>query len=259
MKTSFIRTVGALALSMATVSGASAEEPLRVGISAEPYPPFTYKSSSGDWTGFEVELAFALCDAMEASCEITPTDWNGIIPSLKSGKIDMIMNSMTITEERDKVIDFTDPYYASPEIYVGAKSLDFSGEEDLSGKILAVQSSTIHAAYVRETLKDSGATTRIYDQFVQMTRDLQAGRIDVFLADQVGTVDFLSSEEGQDYEAKAQTPNHPIFGKGAGIGLREDDDDLQKALNGAIEQVLSDGTCAAISEKYFDGDDICGA
>ena len=87
-------TVGGLTLGAAQVHAA---DTLKIGISAEPYPPFTYTSASGEWTGFEVELAEAICDAMQRECEITPTGWSGIIPSLKAGRIDMIMNSMTIT------------------------------------------------------------------------------------------------------------------------------------------------------------------
>lgn len=259
MKTSFIKTIGALALSMATVSGASAEEPLRVGISAEPYPPMTYKSSSGDWTGFEVEYAESICVAMKEDCVISPTGWSGIIPSLKAGKIDMIMNSMTITEDRSKVIDFTDAYYHSTQGYVGAKSLDFSGEEDLAGKNLGVQGSTIQAAYSRDALQDSGANVRIYDQYVQMIRDLQAGRIDVFLGDSIGALDFLGSPEGSKFEIKAAPPSHPIFEAGAGIGLRQDDDALRQRLNEAIAKVIENGSCQKLADKYLEGLDVCGA
>lgn len=257
MKSLFIKSLGAIALTVATVSGASAE-PLRVGISAEPYPPLTYKSSSGDWSGFEVELAHALCAAMDEECVITPTGWGGIIPSLNSGKIDMIMNSMSITEERSKVINFTDPYYHTTQGYVGAKSLDFSSEDDLAGKTLAVQGSTIQASYIREKHKDSGAKVRIYDQYIQMIRDLQAGRIDLFLADQVGSLEFLDSKDGSGFENKATAPDHPIFDGGVGIGLRKDDEELRAKLNDAIKDVLEDGTCGKLADEFLGGLDVCG-
>lgn len=257
MNSLFIKSISVVALTFATVSGASAE-PLRIGISAEPYPPLTYKTSSGDWTGFEVELAHAICASMKEECVITPTGWGGIIPSLNAGKIDMIMNSMTITDERSKVINFTDPYYYTTQGYIGAKSLDFTGEDDLSRKNLGVQGSTIQAAYSREELKDSGAKIRIYDQYVQMIRDLQAGRIDVFLADSIGSLEFLASDEGNGFEIKAAPQEHPIFDAGAGIGLRKDDIELRSQLNDAIRDVNDDGTCDKLADEFLGGLDVCG-
>lgn len=246
-------------LAMAALAGtAVADGPLKIGISGEPYPPFTYKGSDGDWTGFEVELADALCERMDRECVIAPTGWSGIIPALNSGKIDVIMNSMSITEERDKVIDFTDPYYYTAGAYVGAKDMDIELPEGLGDKILGVQAATTHASYAREALADTGVQVKMYDQQEQANRDLQAGRVDLILADQIAMGEFVERDEAQGYEIKAVTPRHPAFGDGIGIGVREEDDQLRRDLNGAIEAVLEDGTCTELSEQYF-GQDICGA
>lgn len=238
------------------VAAASAE-PIKVGIAAEPYPPFTYKSADGSWTGFEVELAGAICERIERECQITPTAWSGIIPALNSGKIDLIMTSMSITEERDKVIDFTDPYYNTLGAYVARKDLDIEFPDGLDGRILGVQAATTHAAFARDALMDTGVEVKIYDQQEQANRDLLSGRVDVILADQIAMAEFVERDEVSDYEIKAMAPRHPAFGDGIGIGLREDEDDLQSTLNEAIGAVLGDGTCTELSEKYF-GQDICG-
>ncbi|MDR5866056.1 transporter substrate-binding domain-containing protein [Halomonas koreensis] len=235
---------------------AQAAEPLKIGISAEPYPPFTYTSSEGEWTGFEVELGMAICDAMEADCEITPTGWSGIIPSLKAGRIDMIMNSMSITEARQRVIDFSDPYYFSPSAYVAAEDLALMGPDDLGGKVLGVQAATTNATYARRALRDSGADIRLYDQAEQVNRDLLAGRLDVILADKIAMAEFLERDEAEGYEIKATAPRHEAFGEGIGIGIRQDDDALEADLNAAIAEVREDGTCSSLSEQYF-GIDIC--
>lgn len=247
---------GAVGLSALLAVAAASAAPLKVGIAAEPYPPFTYKSSDGSWTGFEVELAGAVCAEAGLDCEITPTAWSGIIPALNSGKIDMIMTSMSITEERDKVIDFSDPYYYTRGAYVASKDMDLTVPEGLDGKILGVQGATTHAAFARDALGDTGVEIKIYDTQEQANRDLLAGRVDVVLADQIPMAEFVERDEASGYEIKEMAPKHPAFGEGIGIGLREDEDDLQEKLNSAIETVLSDGTCKELSQKYFE-QDIC--
>ncbi len=243
---------------MAAIATPAAAEPLKIGLSAEPYPPFTYKGSDGGWTGFEVELGNAICAEMDAECVITPTSWSGIIPALNSGKIDMIMNSMSITEDRDKVIDFTDPYYYTSAAFVAEKDRDIQIPDGLDGLTLGVQGATTHAAYAREELDDTGVRIKIYDEQEQANRDLMAGRLDVIMADQIAMGEFVERDEAQAYEIKDLAPRHPAFGDGIGIGIREDDDELEDNLNAAIKKVLNDGTCTELSEKYF-GQDICGA
>lgn len=244
---------GAALLAMAT---ASAAEPLKVGIAAEPYPPFTYKSADGSWIGFEVELAGAVCAEAGLECQITPTAWSGIIPALSSGKIDMIMTSMSITEERDKVIDFSDPYYYTSGAYVASKDMDIEIPEGLDGKILGVQGATTHAAFARDALGDTGVEVKIYDTQEQANRDLLAGRVDLILADQIPMAEFVKRDEAAGFELKEMAPKHPAFGEGIGIGIREDEDELQKNLNMAIETVLNNGACKELSMKYFE-QDIC--
>lgn len=248
-------TAAALALLSFSVAG-QADEPLKIGISAEPYPPFTYTSADGDWTGFEVELGLAFCEAMARECEIKPTGWSGIIPSLKSGRIDMIMNSMSITEARQRVIDFSAPYYFTPGAYVAAKDTVFTPPDDLDGKVLGVQSATTNATYTRRALRDSGARVRLYDQAEQVNRDLLSGRLDVILADQIAMLELVERDAAEGFEIKGTAPHHAAYGDGVGIGLRQEDNALETELNDAIAEVLENGTCTHLSNEYF-GTDIC--
>ncbi len=100
LKTAF----AAAALATTAFTGAMAEE-VKVGVAAEPYPPFTSPDSSGKWIGWEIEFMDAICAEAKLDCVVTPVAWDGIIPALTSGKIDMIIGSMSITEERLKTID----------------------------------------------------------------------------------------------------------------------------------------------------------
>ena len=95
----------AAAVTTAGFTGAMAEE-VKVGVAAEPYPPFTSPDASGKWVGWEIEFMEAICAEAKLDCVITPVAWDGIIPALTSEKIDMIVGSMSITEERLKTIDF---------------------------------------------------------------------------------------------------------------------------------------------------------
>ncbi|MFM7445988.1 MAG: transporter substrate-binding domain-containing protein, partial [Tabrizicola sp.] len=109
--------VAALMLMAAPV----AAQEVKVGIAAEPYPPFASPDASGNWVGWEVEIINAVCAAAEMQCVITPVAWDGIIPSLTGNQIDVIMASMSITEARMETIDFSDPYYNTPTVVVAAK------------------------------------------------------------------------------------------------------------------------------------------
>jgi polar amino acid transport system substrate-binding protein len=122
------KTLKTIAFSLAlgiVAAGAVAAEPLKVGFAAEPYPPFTSPDASGNWEGWEVEFEKAICAEAKLDCVITPVAWDGIIPALTSKKIDMIIGSMSITEERLKTIDFSDKYYNTPTGVIGPKSETF--------------------------------------------------------------------------------------------------------------------------------------
>ncbi|MBZ5876034.1 transporter substrate-binding domain-containing protein [Chromohalobacter israelensis] len=256
LKATLMQATGIVLLALSATS-AMADEPLKIGISAEPYPPFTYKDADGSWTGFEVELGQAICAQMDAACEITPTGWSGIFPALNSGKIDMIMNSLSITEKRKRVIAFSDPYYFTPSAYVTAKANDMQIPEDLDGKILGVQGSTTNATFARRSLADTGVELKVYDQQEQANRDLLAGRVDAILADEIAMTEFVERDSAQDFEIRATAPRADAFGDGVGIGLRQGDDALRDKLNAAIASVLDNGRCAELSQQYF-GTDICG-
>lgn len=249
-----------MAIVSLTVIGLSqtvqAADPLKVGISGEPYPPFTYKASSGDWTGFEVELAHAFCDAMDRECEITPTGWSGIIPSLNGGRIDVIMNSMSITDKRKRVIDFTRPYYFTPGAYVAANDQALNIPDGLDGLVMGVQAATTNASYARRALRGSGVDIRLYDQAEQVNNDLLSGRLDVILADEIAMAQFVDRDGAEAFEIKATTPPHEAYGEGIGIGTRKEDNGMRESFNAAITNVIEEGTCGSLSKQYL-GTDVC--
>ena len=243
--------IAGLATAMLGAGAASAEE-VKIGIAAEPYPPFASPNASGEWVGWEVEVINAVCAAAKLDCVITPVAWDGIIPSLTGQQIDAIMASMSITEERQKTIDFSDPYYNTPAVIVADKSMDIAPTpESLAGKIIGIQASTIHQAYANEYFGDA-AEIRVYQTQDEANQDLVSGRIDATQADSIAMADFVNSDNGACCEIKGAVANdETILGRGVGAGVRKGDDALRKKLNEGIAAILADGTHAEITSRYF--------
>lgn len=237
---------------------AAQADSLRVGVAAEPYPPFSQPDANGNWSGWEIEFINALCSETASDCEITPVPWDGLIPALTGDKIDVIMTSMSITQERQKTIDFSDKYYQTPAHLVGAKVVDMDASpESLEGKIIGVQVSTIHLAYAQKHFP--GATLREYQTFDEVNQDLVSGRIDATLADSIPLSEFLNSDAGKSCCELKGTAAHDadILGQGVGIGMRKGSDDLKAKLNAGIKAMKDNGTYAALADKHF-GFDIYG-
>ncbi len=249
MKTFILSLTAALALG--TVAMAA---PIKVGIAAEPYPPFASADASGNWVGWEVDIIHAVCKAAEMECVVTPVAWDGIIPSLTGGQIDAIMASLSINEERMKTIDFSNKYYNTPTVIMTAKGSSITPDAaGLAGKIIGVQISTVHEAYVQAHFKEAAAEIKVYQTQDEANQDLAAGRIDATQADSIALGDFLKTETGtaccEIVGAVADDP--AILGLGVGVGLRKGDEELKAKFNAGIAKVLEDGTYDAISKPYF--------
>jgi len=238
-------TTTALAMS-ASISLAD----LKIGIAAEPFPPFSQKAADGSWEGWEIDIIEAICEAMDEECELVPVAWEGIIPALNAKKVDAIMAAMAITNERKKVIDFSNKYFDIPAVLVGriGENMDGTGKS-LAGKRIGVQVSSVHAKYAETYFGD--ATIKTYSTFDEHNQDLAAGRLDAVIGGSLVFEEFLASQGGSCCEIKSRFLNPEIFGQGVGAGLRKGEEALQKRFNAAIAKIREDGTYAKISETYF--------
>ena len=164
----------------------------------EPYPPFASKDASGKWVGWEIDLMDAVCKAMSGECKIVETSWDGIIPALQAKQIDVIWSSMSITNERKKVIEFTDKYYNTPTAIIGPKDEKFGvAPDDLKGKTIGVQVSTVHQNYVEKHYVPAGAKVKTYQTQDEADQDLSAGRVDAVQADSIALGAFLATDQGK--------------------------------------------------------------
>ncbi len=241
-----------VALMVTLSAGVASAEKVRVAFGAEPYPPFTVPDASGKWTGWEIEIIDAICTAAGLDYELAPTAWDGIIPALVSKKVDLIIGSMSITEERLKTIDFSEKYFQTPAYVVGNKNMKFdTTPEGLKGKIIGVQVATTHAAYATKHYAKSKIKT--YQTQDEANQDLIAGRIDATQADSLAMIEFLETEDGKAYcDLKGSAAADPaVLGRGVGVGMRKGNDALKARINAAIKAIRASGQYQKITKKYF--------
>ena len=228
-------------LAVFTASGAFAET-VRLGTEGA-YEPWNFVNDSGRLDGFEIELGNELCKRASLSCEWVKNDWDSIIPNLKSGNYDAIIAGMSITEERQKAIDFTEEYYpADPSSYVG---LAGAGEAVTKG-VIAAQTATIHAGYVAS----SNATLVEFATAEETIAAVRNGEADVVLADSGYLKPIVAESNGE----LVFVGNQIQIGGGVGMGMRKSDGALRAKLNTAIASVKSDGTLNKMIAKWFGAD-----
>jgi len=237
-------------------AGLASAQTVKVGFSPEAYPPFWAADASGKWTGWEVEIIAAICEEAKITCELTPIPWDGLIPALTTKKIDAIMNSMSITDERKKTIDFSDKYYNTPTAVIGTKGEAFTADAaGIKGKVIGVQVSTTHAAYVKKHFADA-AEIKEYQTQDEANQDLAAGRLDAVQADAIALDGFLKTDQGKaccDLKGNV-AEDLEVLGPGVGAGVRQDDAALKEKFNAGIKGIRANGKYDEISKKYFDFD-----
>jgi len=228
---------------------------VRFGIEGA-YPPFSKTEADGSLSGFDVDMANALCKEMQVKCKIVAQDWDGIIPSLLARKYDAIIAAMSITEERKQKVDFTGKYALIPNKFIAKKGagLEFT-KAGLKGQKIGVQRATTHDRYLTDNYGDSVEIVR-YGSFDEAYLDLANGRIVAVLGDASALEEgVINQAGGEGYEFVGPSLTDPKwFGDGFGIAVRKQDKDLTKKLDAAILAVRASGEYKAIQDKYFNYD-----
>jgi lysine-arginine-ornithine-binding protein len=249
-----VLTAAAAFVMLATGTQAQDKQKVKIGTEGA-YPPFNSIDTDGKLVGFDIDIANALCAAANFECEFVVQDWDGIIPGLIAKKYDAIIASMSITEQRKEVVDFTNKYYNTPAKFVAAEGAGFDiSPEGLAGKAVGVQRATTHENFLRGEFPE--VEIRAYATQDEANADLVSGRVDLVMADSVALLGgFLETDAGQGFEFVGPDYNLPEYhGEGAGIAIRKGEDDLRATFNEAIDQIRNDGTYQAIAGKYFDFD-----
>jgi len=230
------------------LAGPSRADTLRIATEGA-YPPFNYVNEQGQLEGFDVDIAKALCQAMDRSCEIVAKEWEHIIDGLTAGEYDAIVASMAKTPERDALVDFTDSYYRSRSSFVSHIDADLFTDKDLVGKRLCTAEGTIQADYLREHYTNSVITLTqdTPESFAMLAR----GEVDAVLTDSLNALEFLQSEAGRDFDFTGEALPADDTSASAHIAVRSGDDTLRQDINQALKAIRLNGEYERINRRYF--------
>lgn len=212
------------------------------------YPPFSFVDTDGKLTGFEVELSEALAKELGVKARLQPTKWDGILAALESKRLDIVVNQVTISDERKKKYDFSEPYTVSGiQALVLTKNKDtIKTAQDLAGKKVGVGLGTNYEQWLKDNVPK--AIIKTYDDDPSKFQDLRVGRIDAILIDRLAALEYAR-------KAKDTIAAGDAFSRQeAGVALRKGEPELLDAINKALDKLRADGTLKKLSEKYFSAD-----
>ena len=216
------------------------------------YPPFHFALPDGTLSGFNVDLARAICEELKIACTIQPRRWDTLIEALGDGRGDAAIASLAITEGARQRVDFTAPYYRTPARFVvrkGAKSP--TSPEALDGKTVGVEARSAHEAYLRAFFPKVAA--KPYESVVGLRAALRGGDIDAMFGDGVSLALWLNGGDSSGCCGFVGGPftESRYFGNGVGIAVRKNNVVLRQALDYALQKLSERGVYAELYLKYF--------
>ncbi|MDK2883274.1 MAG: polar amino acid transport system substrate-binding protein [Bacillota bacterium] len=213
------------------------------------FPPFGFRNEKNELVGFDIDLGNELAKRLGVKMEWQPTEWSSVIMSLKSKKFDVIWSGMSITEERKKEINFSMPYIGSAQvIIVKSDNKTINGREDLAGKVVGTQLGSTGEEAAKRELKGV-KELKTFDAFTEAINDLNIGRLDAVIIDDVTANYYLKTKPGAFRIVDDVLSYEPM-----GIGVRKEDVTLLEAINKELKAMIEDGTYAKISERWFGTD-----
>jgi octopine/nopaline transport system substrate-binding protein len=238
------------------------------------YAPWNITLPGGKLGGFEPELMQNLCARIKLDCKLVAQDWDAMIPGLRAGKFDVLMDAIMITPEREKVITFSRPYALTPGVFVSADPKMLSGlgapsdvlrlsgdpktdkptvdrlRAALKGKTIGIQTGTAYTEFIDRNFKDI-ATIREYKKSPERDLDLAMGRIDVAFDDVSYFTAVLQQPDNKSLAFVGPKIGGTIWGPGEALAFRQGDADLKAKFDTALAAALADGTIKRLSEKWF--------
>ena len=226
-----------------------------VGFDAE-YPPYGYMDDNGEYTGFDLELAQAVCDMEGWELTKTPIDWDSKDMELNSGSIDCIWNGFTINGRED---DYTwsDPYCDNSQVIVVAEDSGINTLADLAGKNVGVQTASAALSVLsdeeqQKALADTFGSLQQFSDYNSAFSELLAGSLDAIAID-IGVANYQISSRGEGYVILSETLNSEQYG----VGFKLGNEPLRDIVNADLKKLAEDGTVAELAEKYDISDLIC--
>lgn len=220
------------------------EGELRVG-SDIPYPPFEF-GRAPDYEGFDVDIVNEVAKRLDLETKFVKTPFDPIFRNLAQGRFDMVASSTTITPERERTVDFSDPYFPANQSLMVKRGSDIKTEGDLAGKRVAAQLGTTGADYAKKEV--DAETVRTYDLVDDAFKALQADQVDGVIADFPVTKYAERSKEDLVVVQTIET------GEEYGLGFAKKSTELRQRVNKALQDMKDDGTYTRIYKKWFEVD-----
>jgi octopine/nopaline transport system substrate-binding protein len=251
-----------LLFAVISTSGFAAQGTLNVGTEGDA-PPYSMADASGNVTGFDADVARAICAKLDMTCKFVVQAFDTLIPGLNAKRFDIIISGLGITEERKKKIGYSIPYASAPQYFIVTKGSPLAKISSLpplvsalNGKTIGVVTGTTYSRFIAKNIPD--ATVKSYDSLTQLESDLSARRFDAAFDDGSSWSDYLKKPEGANFEMVpvkvVATADPTTLGQGMGVGIRKDDQDLKKKIDVALCEIIKGGQMKSMSEKWFKDD-----
>lgn len=242
----------ALAIALFLISvpnhSAAGQEVLKIGVERD-YPPFSIVDAQGNFSGFDLEIANALCRDMKRDCVIQPMEFQRLLDSMKERKLDMVIAGLAVKPDRQQYMEFSNNYYQSRSIYVFRPEAELT-EKWMRGKTIGMQENTAQQN-LAERLWKGIAVFKTFPDHPTMLEALKAGKVDVLLVDGLAAYSFLLSEEGAAYEMSEILVDADSPTNNACIGVRKGDLQLLSDVNNSLANIKLSGEYSRIARKYF--------
>ena len=220
---------------------------LKVGVEGT-YPPYTYHDDDGELTGFDVEVAKAIADKLGVEADFTESDWDSLLAGIDSGRLDTVINAVSITEEREEKYDFAGPYfYITQQIVVAKDNEDIVDMASLDGKKVA---NTATTAYL-DILEDAGASLVQISTAEEAVSLIESGRADFTTFNSVVFNEYLQQHPDANLKVAFEIPD--VVDTYA-VPIKKGETALYDAVQKAIDELKEDGTLSKLSEDYFGTD-----
>jgi ABC-type amino acid transport substrate-binding protein len=224
--------------------------PIKVGVEGN-YPPFTKTEADGSVTGFEIDLANSFCSRMRARCELVTTKFDDLIPKIQSGELDAVMASLTITEKRQKEVDFSDSYYTVPSAWLAPQgALTSMMPGTLADKKVAVLKGSPRESWIKTNYPELQiiSVPKETDVYAELT----SKRADIGMSSMlVAKTKFLNLPEGKGFAVVGEGV-YIGGGGGVGVAVKKGNNSLRKRFTEAINQSIKTGEYKTLASRYFD-------
>lgn len=241
-------TFGAVSAKADDLEKVKAAGELKIAMSGQ-YPPFNFVNERNEVVGFDASIGTAIAERLGVKGTVVTTAWDGIIAGLLANKYDTVVGSMTITPEREKVVDFVGPYYHAGRAVFVTEESPVKSLEELKGKTLGVTLGETHEKWARE---QGGWDIRTYKGLPELMMELKSGRVDAIVVDNIPVM--VAIKETGDKIRKLETPGIEGGSVAIGIAIRKGNPELKAAMQKALVDMQADGSYEKISMEWVGSD-----